>query len=578
MLLPIFCLSLALTLPADEPAASLTPIVGRKIADFTLSDYRGKRWSLAEFKDAKVVVVAFLGTECPIVRLYARRLQEFEDSYRQRGVVVVGIDANQQDSLAEMEHFARTHGIQFPFLKDPGNQIADRLAAQRTPEVYVLDRDRIVRYHGRIDDQYTYETQRSRVEQDYLATAVQELLADQLVTTAETELFGCHIGRVLSDPQDNGVTYSRQISRILQRRCVECHRNGEIAPFALTDYDEVVGWAEMIEEVVRQQRMPPWHASPEHGSFAEDRRMSDDERQLIYQWVADGAPRGDPQDLPVPAEYVAGWQLPQPPDVVIKMRAEPFQVPAAGPVEYQYFVVDPEFREDKWVRMAEVQPGNRQVVHHVLVFAQAPGSRPISGEQGGFLAAYVPGLRARPFPEGMAKRVRAQSKLVFQVHYTPVGTEQADLSSLGLVFASPADVTHQVITAAAVETDFAIPPHDGNFAVESQSRPAPVSLQLLAMMPHMHLRGKSFRYEARYPGGTSEILLDVPRYDFNWQTTYRLATPKVLPAGTRIHCLAHYDNSEHNLANPAPDKTVRWGDQTWDEMMIGYFDVAVPVR
>ena len=258
--------------------------------------------------------------------------------------------------------------------------------------------------------------------------------------------------------------------------------------------------------------------------------------------------------------------------------AEPFQVPAAGPVEYQYFVVDPEFREDKWVRMAEVQPGNRQVVHHVLVFAQAPGSRPISGEQGGFLAAYVPGLRARPFPEGMAKRVRAQSKLVFQVHYTPVGTEQADLSSLGLVFASPADVTHQVITAAAVETDFAIPPHDGNFAVESQSRPAPVSLQLLAMMPHMHLRGKSFRYEARYPGGTSEILLDVPRYDFNWQTTYRLATPKVLPAGTRIHCLAHYDNSEHNLANPAPDKTVRWGDQTWDEMMIGYFDVAVPVR
>ena len=568
----------AVALAAATASGEQKPTVGQEVEKFILSDYRGKSWALSEFKDAKVVVIAFVGVECPIVKLYARRLQEMSESLKNDGVVVIGIDANQQDSLAEMEHFARTHAIQFPLLKDPGNQIADRLGAQRTPEVFVLDQARVLRYHGRIDDQYTYETQRPSVARDYLSSAVQEMLSGQPVTTPETEVVGCHIGRVFAKTQDRGVTYCDQISRILQRRCVECHRDGEIAPFALTDCDEVVGWAEMIAEVVREGRMPPWHAAPEYGTFANDRRMSDVEKQLIFQWVDDGAPRGDPAQLPEPLQYVSGWQLPRKPDVVIEMRSEPFEVKATGAIEYQYFAVDPGFTEDKWIRMAEVQPGNRKVVHHVLVFAQGSGDNPLSGERGGFLAAYVPGLRARPYADGMAKRVRAGSKLIFQVHYTPVGTPQTDLSSLGLVFAERSELTHEVMTASAVETHFEIPPHADNHPVDAASRRAPADLLLLALMPHMHLRGKSFRYEARYPDGTSEILLDIPRYDFNWQTAYRLAAPKSLPAGTRIQCQAHFDNSEDNLANPDPDRTVRWGDQTWDEMMIGYFDVAVPIR
>jgi peroxiredoxin len=557
--------------------------IGREIDLFSLPDHGGRPWSLAEAADARVVVVTFLGTECPIVKLYAGVLQELSDQFADRGVVFVGVDANRQDSPQDLAEFARDLKIRFPLLRDEGNQVADRFGAQRTPEVFVLDHDRVVRYHGRIDDQYGYEIQRDRAEQHFLADAIRQLLAGEQVTNPESELYGCLIGRVTPEANEKRVTYTAQVRDILRRRCVECHRAGDIAPFALNDYDEVVGWAPMIAEVVRDERMPPWHASPEHGEFADDRRLSVAEKQLLYQWVADGAPLGDREELPRTSQHDAlastadGWQLPHSPDLVVPMASEPFVVPARGEIKYQYFVVDPQVKDDKWVQIAEVRPGNRQVVHHVLVFAQAPGQRLASGEMGGFLAAYVPGLRAKPFPAGMAKRLRAGSKLIFQVHYTPVGTEQTDLSSLGLIFAAADEIHHEVITSAAVETKFAIPPHDGNYRVESRSRRAPVDVQLLGLMPHMHLRGKSFRYEARYPDSTREILLDVPRYDFNWQTAYRLKTPKTMPAGTRIHCVAHFDNSAANSANPDPASTVRWGDQTWEEMMIGYFDIAVPV-
>ncbi len=563
---------------ADTTDAPSGSVIGRTVANFTLSDFRSKTCSLSDWQESKLIVVAFIGTECPLVQLYAQRLQQLADSYPTEQVVVVGIDSNQQDSLAEMEHFARTHNLRFPLLKDPGNRVADLFGAQRTPEVFVLDAQRVIRYRGRIDDQYTYETQRVRHDQEYLREAVAELLANKPVSTAETEVVGCHIGRVFVDTKDDGVTYNNQISRILGNRCVECHRAGEIAPFALESYDEVVGWAEMIQEVVRDQRMPPWHASPDHGSFANDRRLSQEEKGLIDKWVEDGAPEGDPNSLPPPGTYVSGWQLPREPDLLIRMRQQPYDVPPEGQVDYQYFVVDPGLTEDKWVSAAQCLPGNRRVVHHILVFAQPPGSKAISGEEGGFLAAYVPGLIAQPYPPGMAKRLRAGSKLIFQVHYTPVGTSQQDVSSLGLLFADHNDLHHEVRTVAAVKKKLEIPPGEPSHRVEATSRSAPIDVLLLTMMPHMHLRGKSFLYETRFPDGTTETLLDVPNYDFNWQTAYRLTQPKFLPAGTTVHCVAHFDNSDQNLANPDPTATVKWGDQTTDEMMIGYFDIAVPLN
>jgi hypothetical protein len=229
--------------------------------------------------------------------------------------------------------------------------------------------------------------------------------------------------------------------------------------------------------------------------------------------------------------------------------------------------------------MAEIMPGNRAVVHHVLLFVKHPSvRRDRPGADGlGYLVAYVPGLRARPFPPGMAKRIPAGGQLVFQVHYTPIGSPQRDLTKVGFVFADPDDVKYQIVTTEAVQSDLKIPPHADNYRVEASSGSYDEEVLLLSMAPHMHLRGKSFFYEAIYPDGTRETLLDVPHYDFNWQTSYVLANHKKIPANTQIHCIAHFDNSENNLANPDPSETVHWGDQTWNEMMIGYFDIAAPV-
>jgi peroxiredoxin/mono/diheme cytochrome c family protein len=560
-------------------AAESSSPIGREIDGFALQDYRGKTWHLSDFAERKLVVLAFLGVECPLAKLYGPRLAKLAAEFESKGVTFIGIDSNSQDSITELAAYARTHQIAFPLLKDPGNRVADQFGARRTPEVFVLDAERRVRYWGRIDDQYGVGFVRDEPKRHDLRLAIEELLASKSVSVAETAAPGCHIGRVQTPKADASVTYSNQIARLLEKRCVECHRPGEIAPFSLTRYDEVSGWAETIAEVVAEGRMPPWHADPKYGHFVGDRRLSGEEKRLIRQWVADGAPEGNRADLLKSREYLAsGWQLPRQPDLVVPMSEKPFAVPAEGTVKYQFFTADPGLTEDKWIQAAEVRPGNRAVVHHVLVFARNGklGERFEEGGTQGFLAAYVPGLRAAPYPSGMAKRIPAGSKLIFQVHYTPNGSPQLDLSELGLVFADSDTIRYEVRTSSAVRRQLAIPPGDANYAVDAQSPTAPVDVKLLAMMPHMHLRGKAFRYEAIYPDGRKETLLDVPHYDFNWQTAYRLTDPKELPAGTRVEATARYDNSEQNLNNPDPTITVRWGSQTWEEMMIGYFDIALP--
>ena len=551
--------------------------LGHQVKPFSLKDFRGKSHSLADFDQHKVLVLAFLGTECPLAKLYGPRLNELSREFGD-DVQVVGINANVQDSITEIAAYARIHELNFPILKDVGNRFADAVGAVRTPEVFVLDQQRTVRYWGRIDDQYGVGYVRDEPKQHDMREAIQALLEGKDVSVPVTQSVGCHIGRIKVPADNPQVTYTNQIARIFQKRCVECHREGDIAPFELADYDEVVGWAEMIAEVVRDRRMPPWHADPAHGTFDGDRSLSAEERELIFRWVADGAPEGDPTQLPQPKEFASDWQLPRQPDVVFNVSEKPFRVKAEGEVRYQWFSVKTNFEEDKWLQAAEILPGNRAVVHHILAFSRKPGSgRRGIGERDGYLVAYVPGLRARAFPPGMAKRIPAGSELVFQVHYTPIGSVQFDRSKIGLTFAKKEDVTHVVQTSHAINTSFEIPPHAGNHEVKATTPASPREVLLLSMMPHTHLRGKSFRYEAQYPSGETETLLNVPAYDFNWQTSYRLVKPKTLPKGTKIHCVAHYDNSGRNLANPDPSNVVRWGDQTWEEMMLGYFDIAMPI-
>lgn len=568
--------------------------VGAKVPAFALKDFRGHEHRIAPTDEAKVTVIAVLGTECPLAKLYTARLQDIADQYQDRGVRMIGLNANTQDSISKLAAYAQRHELTFPLLKDVGNRVVDTLGATRTPEVVLLDNEHVIRYRGRIDDQYGIGYGKEKPTQTFLIDAVEALLANRPVETTSVEPIGCLIGRTREPADDANVTYTDDVAEILNQRCVECHREGQIAPFSLTDYESASGWASMIAEVVREDRMPPWHAAePVPGStshdgetlhyvagvdYANSRRLSDDERETLLAWAKQGAPEGASPRPQIPEDSVEDWQLSSPPDAVFTMSEQPFEVPAEGVVKYRYFRVDPGFTEDKWIRAAEVVPGNRAVVHHVLVFTRAKGSREdIGGEAGrGFLAAYVPGLKAAEYPAGMAKLVPANSELIFQVHYTPIGSPQTDQSRIGLVFANPEEVEHLVETRNVVNGRFEIEPEKADQKFSASNAIQDDNAQLLAMMPHMHLRGQAFRYSLRRDG-KQQTLLDVPRYDFNWQTGYLLSEPLPLKKGDRIVCDAWFDNSAENLANPDPTATVRWGDQTWNEMMIGYYDVAVPL-
>jgi peroxiredoxin len=555
--------------PAEAPPA------GPRVEAFEARDYRGGLHRLDDWRDRPLVAVVFLGTDCPLAKLYGPRLAALAREFEGRGVAFVGIDSNQNEALSALSRYARQHHIPFPLLKDVGNVIADRFGAERTPEVFVLDQKRVVRYRGRIDDQYGVGVHRARASRRDLAVALEELLAGKAVSVPVTAPAGCLISRVSARSGGVAVTYCRDVAPIFQQHCQICHRPGQVAPFALTTYREAAGWAPTIQEVLEDGRMPPWHANPRYGQFANDPSLSPREKQLVLDWIQDDCPEGNPKDLPAPPRFSEEWNIPGP-DLVVSMP-EPFTVPAEGVIEYRYFAVDPGFKEDRWVEAAEIRPGNRAVVHHCNVFLQPPGTDDL-GETGALgsycLAAMAPGTPPTTFPPGTAKRIPAGWRLVFVVHYTAVGSVQTDQTRIGLKFADPKAVKKEVATKLMYDLDLCIPPHEAGHRV-AQTWQVNRDVEVLALFPHMHLRGRSFRYEALYPDDTAEVLLDVPRYDFNWQHRYVLAEPKRLPAGTRLRCTAVYDNSAANPANPDPSATVRAGTQSWDEMFNGYFDVVL---
>ena len=545
--------------------------LGKQIEDFTLRDYRGKERSLSEFKGQPVAVV-FIGSECPLAKLYAPRLEELYQEFSEKGVGFLAINSNAQDSMTKVAAYARLHKLSYPVLKDPDNKVADMFAAERTPQAYVLDADHKVRYVGRIDDQYglgaTSGYAKPELEKRYLATAISELLAGEDVSTPKTEPTGCIIGRVAKVEPHGEITYAKQVSRILNDRCVSCHRDGEIAPFPLTNYEEASGWGEMILEVIDKGQMPPWFANPEYGEFKNDCRLSKQEKDTLKAWVDNGAPEGDSADLPDPPKFAKGWQIGEP-DEVHYMSEEAFDVPAEGVVEYKYFTADPGWTEDKWIKASEARPDNRAVVHHIIVYAVPPKSnKPATRNPS--VGGFAPGSPARIYPDGVAKFVPAGSKLVFQMHYTPNGSPQKDRSYVGLTFVDESEVKRVAGGGLAGYWGFAIPPNDPHYRMQGE-RIFEQDTLLTDMLPHMHLRGKSFRYIAVSPEGKEEILLDVPNYDFNWQLRYELKEPRLMPKGSKLRVVGYYDNSESNLANPDPTDTVRYGDQTWEEMFHGFY-------
>jgi hypothetical protein len=385
-----------------------------------------------------------------------------------------------------------------------------------------------------------------------------------------------------------GPTFHKDVLPLLQRNCQSCHRSGEAAPMPLTTFEETRPWAKAIKQAVLTRKMPPWFADAEYGHFANDRTLSKADVDTIAAWVDAGAPAGNAKDAPKPVEFTTGWNIGKP-DVILEMPAE-YQVPASGTIEYQHFIVPTGFAEDKWVQVVELRPGNRAVVHHAAVFVRPPESRwlrqakvgePASGKQAEaglglmeeLLDFHVPGSVPHRLEPGQAKLITAGSDLVFQMHYTANGKPATDRTRIGIVFAKEPP-RERIFTLQIANRGFVIPPGDSDYAVDAK-----LTLQdnarIIALNPHMHLRGKSFEFRVAAAGSDPKVLLRVPKYDFSWQLQYYLADPLVLGPGARIECSARFDNSPNNKFNPDPTKEVRWGDQSWEEMMVGTVDVAV---
>ncbi len=576
LLLPLVALSGGESKPEKaKPAGS----VGKTIANFTLKDFDGKPWSLADVANKKAVVVVFMGTECPINNAFMPRLAELHKSYADKDVVVVGINANNQDTATRVAGHAKENKLPFPVLKDTANVVADQFGAQRTPEAFVLDAKGKVVYQGRIDDQFGIGFRRAGPTRSDLADALEEFLAGRDVSVAKTDVAGCLIARATKPKETGTVTYTKQVSRILQKNCQECHRTGQVGPMELVTYEDALNWSDTIQEVIKEKRMPPWHADPAHGKFSNDRSLTQEDRDALLSWVEQGCPKGDPKDLPAERAFAKGWIIGKP-DVVFTMPDE-IKVPAktdANGIKYKHVLVPTNFDEDRWVQAAEAKPGAREVVHHIIVYVAAKGQRPGAGGNprdgigNGFLAAYAPGDMPAMFAPGTAKKLPKGATLVFQLHYTPNGVEQTDRSSIGLIFAKEPPA-QEVKTRGIAQQLLFIPPGASNHEAKSVAT-FDEDVDLYSLLPHMHLRGKDFVYKAVYPDGKKETLLSVPHYDFNWQSNYRLVKPLRLPAGTKIECTAHFDNSSDNPNNPNAKALVHWGEQTWDEMLIGFVDYA----
>src|SRR6266404_4074340 len=407
------------------------------------------------------------------------------------------------------------------------------------------------------------------------------------------------------------VTFYKDVLPVLQRNCQGCHRPGEAAPMSFLDYQATRPYAKAMKAAVLSKKMPPWLADPHYGKFSNDRSLPEADLKTLVAWADAGAPEGNPKEAPAPAKLVDGWNIGKP-DIELEMP-NAFDVQAKGTIEYQYVVIPTGFTEDRWVQSAEVRPGNRAVVHHVIAFIRPKGSKWMADAKPGvpfvpshetrrrpaaenannnrqanadpqgeamlaseLLVGYAPGLQPWICEPGAAKLVSAGSDIVLQLHYTANGTEATDKTKIGLIFYKGTPEKRQ-LTMNATNAKFAIPPGDPAYKVESQITLNENS-ELVGLMPHMHLRGKDFLYKVVYPTGESSTLLSVPKYDFNWQLFYFFEKPMVMPKGTRIECTAHFDNSPNNPANPDPSKEVKWGDQSWEEMMIGWFDVAIPAK
>ncbi len=559
--------------------ASVTAYGGEAAApvvadDFALLDHRGRFHRLSRESDAKAIVIYAFGVGCPIVRATAPDLVAWAHRSAAAGVRVWLLDANPQDDRTAIATEAEAFGIDLPILVDEAQLVAASLGFVRTNEAVLIEpASRRIVWRGTFDDAIGNDGRGAAATWPALPTAVDEFLAGRPPAPA-TPAKGCMIAYRDARAPDASESpqYARDIVPILRRRCVECHRPGAVGPWAMTSHAKVSGWSETIREVVRTRRMPPWDADPAHGRFVNDGGLTVDEQRALVRWIEAGSPAGDAGDPlasdPPPPSPV--WPLGEP-DLVIELPVQ--AVPAAGMIPYREVPLRLDLPADTWVRAIDVRPSEPEAMHHALIFTGPAGEPPRTGIDG-FLGSYVPGTEVRSFPDGTGQLLRGGSQLNAQLHYTASGRACVDRPRIGLYFhaARPARELRYV---ALVDNVFVIPPGVREHPVEAATT-APRDLVLHGMSPHMHVRGARMAFTLRRPDGVVETLLSVPCYRFAWQRTYLLAEPIPIPAGSVITAQGAFDNSAGNEANPDPTLEVRWGQQSWEEMFVGYVMISTP--
>jgi len=601
---------LLLFLLTGQASAQIQPLPSLKTVD-------GVRYTRGVLRDKRVVVLCWNGLGCPMSKVYTPRLKSIAREFKHQPVQFFLINSNVQDSLAAIREHATSHQLGFPVVQDNNGRLAGRFGVTRTTDVLVLDGKRQIAYRGAVDDQYGYRKggdtyRKDAPTQHYLRDAIHSLLKGTKIAVQKTDPMGCALGLAPKPKPQAGTadapTFHGRIQHLLQRHCQRCHHDGGGAPFALETYEQAQGWADMIQEVVVERRMPPWGANPKIGKFKNDPRLAAADIAAIKSWVEAGAPRGDAAKAPAKIAWPTGWAIGKP-EVVYK--AEKYQVPAEGRVPYRYVYIRTGFEEDRWVQAAQVVSTSPEVVHHVLVLLKDPRRNRDKGlpytprfhwsqlfldvpraerkrhirrnqkylkdflQAGGGIHGYflaeLPGGPPIVYPEGHAKLLPAGATLIFQIHYTPNGKVTESETRLALRFASKAPEHARSVHAAASVT-LEIPPRAANHKVVTTFR-FQRGARLLSLLPHMHLRGKSLRYVLVRPDGHKEILLEVPHFDFDWQQEYILQKPLRIPKRSRLVAEAIYDNSADNPQNPDPNKTIYFGLQSEEEMMIPYFEV-----
>ena len=553
--------------------------VGRMIADLSFTDLAGKSYRLGELTQKQGLVIAMSSSTCPISKRYLPSLRMLEKELAAQGLSLLIVNAMAGEKPTEIREQLKSAGLTSPYFHDQDGMLAKALGARTTAEVFLLDTRRTLRYRGALDDQYGVDYSRERPTRRYLAEAIGEMLAHRPILIAATTAPGCELDLKPNAGPATAVTYHRDVARILQQNCVRCHHDQGIAPFPLDDLASVKDHAKTIKRVLAEGTMPPWFAAaPKDGGsspFANDCSLASKDKSDLLAWIdSKDRPLGNAAEAPAPLKFDGEWSIGKP-DAIIPL-SKAYTVKASGVMPYQTDVVTTDFAEDKWVKAYEIIPTARDVVHHVIVMAHAPGAKLVGGGAENYWAIYVPGNSARIFDDGIARKLPAGARISFQIHYTPSGKPVQERMRLGLIFAQEPP-RMEIRTVGVAQHKLLIPPNEANH-IETKTQAVPVDLAVTNLLPHMHVRGKAFRYELIYPDKHVETLLDIPHYDFNWQLRYDFKQPKVFPKGSALRITAAFDNSTGNRANPDPSKVVKWGQQTYDEMMIGYLEYIVPVK